>query len=60
MGTILDQEGIAIRTGHHCAQPVMERFGVDATARASFGLYNTKEEIDALVRGIQKVREVFA
>src|SRR2546430_2584285 len=60
VGTILDQEGIAIRTGHHCAQPVMQRFGVDATARASFGMYNTKEEIDALVRGIQKVREVFA
>jgi cysteine desulfurase / selenocysteine lyase len=60
IGTILDQEGIAIRTGHHCAQPVMARFGVDATARASFGLYNTKEEIDALVRGIQKVQEVFA
>lgn len=60
IGTILDQEGIAIRTGHHCAQPVMERFGVDATARASFGLYNTKGEIDALVRGIKKVREVFA
>jgi len=60
VGTILDQEGIAIRTGHHCAQPVMERFKVDATARASFGLYNSKEEIDALVRGIQKVREVFA
>jgi cysteine desulfurase / selenocysteine lyase len=59
IGTILDQEGIAIRTGHHCAQPVMERFGIDATARASFGLYNTKEEIDALVRGIQKVQEVF-
>ncbi len=59
VGTILDQEGIAIRTGHHCAQPVMERFGVDATARASFGLYNTREEIDVLVRGIQKVREVF-
>jgi cysteine desulfurase/selenocysteine lyase len=60
VGTILDQEGIAVRTGHHCAQPVMERFGVDATARASFGLYNTKEEIDALVRGIQRVKEVFA
>jgi cysteine desulfurase/selenocysteine lyase len=60
VGTILDQEGIAIRTGHHCAQPVMERFGVDATARASFALYNTKEEIDALVRGIQTVKEVFA
>lgn len=59
IGTILDQEGIAIRTGHHCAQPVMGRFGVDATARASFGLYNTKEEIDVLVRGIEKVREVF-
>jgi cysteine desulfurase/selenocysteine lyase len=60
IGTILDQDGIAIRTGHHCAQPLMERFGVDATARASFGLYNTKEEIDTLVRGIQKVQEVFA
>jgi len=60
IGTILDQEGIAIRTGHHCAQPVMERFGIDATARASFGVYNTKEEIDALVRGIQRVQEVFA
>ena len=59
IGTILDQEGIAIRTGHHCAQPLMERFGVDATARASFGLYNTKQEIEALVRGIQKVHEVF-
>lgn len=59
IGTILDQEGIAIRTGHHCAQPVMERFGVDATARASFGLYNSREEIDALVRGIHKVQEVF-
>ncbi|MBV9481852.1 MAG: cysteine desulfurase [Acidobacteria bacterium] len=60
VGTILDQEGIAVRTGHHCAQPVMERFGIDATARASFALYNTREEIDALVGGIQKVKEVFA
>ena len=60
IGTILDQEGIAIRTGHHCAQPVMTRFGLDATARASFGLYNTKEEVDALVHGLDKVREVFA
>jgi cysteine desulfurase/selenocysteine lyase len=60
IGTILDQEGIAIRAGHHCAQPVMECFGVDATARASFGLYNTKEEIDVLVKGIKKVQEVFA
>jgi len=59
VGTILDQQGIAIRTGHHCAQPVMHRFGVPATARASFGLYNTKEEIDALVSGIKKVQEVF-
>jgi cysteine desulfurase/selenocysteine lyase len=60
IGTILDQEGVAIRTGHHCAQPVMERFGVEATARASFGVYNTKQDIDALVRGIQRVKEVFA
>lgn len=60
IGTVLDQEGIAVRTGHHCAQPVMERFGVDATVRASFGLYNTKDEIDSLVRGIEKVKEVFA
>jgi len=59
IGTILDQQGIAIRTGHHCAQPVMERFGVDATARASIAFYNTKEEIDQLAAGIQKVREVF-
>jgi cysteine desulfurase/selenocysteine lyase len=59
IGTILDQQGVAIRAGHHCAQPVMECFGVDATARASFGLYNTKEEIDVLVKGIKKVQEVF-
>ena len=60
IGTILDRQGIAIRTGHHCAQPVMERFNVPATARASFAAYNTREEIDALVRGIEKVKEVFA
>jgi cysteine desulfurase / selenocysteine lyase len=60
VGTILDQEGIAIRTGHHCAQPIMDRFGIPATARASFAFYNTKEEVDALAKGIQKVREVFA
>jgi cysteine desulfurase/selenocysteine lyase len=60
VGTILDQEGIAIRTGHHCSQPVMKRFNIPATARASFAFYNTKSEIDALVRGIQKVKEVFA
>jgi cysteine desulfurase / selenocysteine lyase len=60
IGTILDQEGIAIRTGHHCAQPSMKRFGVPATARASFGLYNTKEEVDALVRALENVRRVFS
>lgn len=60
IGTILDREGIAIRAGHHCAQPVMQRFGIPATARASFGLYNTHAEIDALVAGIHKVLEVFA
>ncbi len=60
VGTILDQEGIAIRTGHHCAQPIMDRFGIPATARASFSFYNTKEEVDSLANGIQKVREVFA
>ncbi len=59
VGTILDQEGIAIRTGHHCAQPVMERFGVPATARASFALYNTRQEIDALVDGLARVAELF-
>jgi cysteine desulfurase/selenocysteine lyase len=58
IGTILDSEGIAIRTGHHCAQPVMQRFGVPATARASFAFYNTKEEIDALVRALHKVKEI--
>jgi len=58
IGTILDQEGIAVRTGHHCAQPVMDRFGIPATVRASFGLYNTKAEIDRLVEGIEKVREI--
>lgn len=59
VGTILDQEGIAIRAGHHCAMPVMQRFGVPATARASFAFYNTRAEIDALVRGLHRVREVF-
>ena len=60
IGTVLDREGIAIRAGHHCAQPVMQRFGIPATARASFGLYNTHAEIDALVAGVHKVLEVFA
>jgi len=59
IGTILDQEGIAIRAGHHCAMPVMQRFGVPATARVSFGLYNTKEEVDGLVKAIHKVIQVF-
>ncbi len=59
VGTILDQEGVAVRTGHHCAQPVMDRFGVAATVRASLAFYNTKADIDALVRGVRKVREVF-
>jgi cysteine desulfurase/selenocysteine lyase len=58
VGTILDQEGIAIRTGHHCSQPVMDRFCIPATARASFAIYNTHEDIDALAKGIEKVREV--
>ncbi len=58
VGTILDSEGIAVRTGHHCAQPVMQRFNIPATARASFGLYNTMEEVDALVAGIHKVKKV--
>ena len=59
IGTILDREGIAIRAGHHCAQPLMDRFGVPATARASLAFYNTREEIDALVAAIHKVKEVF-
>jgi cysteine desulfurase / selenocysteine lyase len=58
IGTILDQEGIAVRTGHHCAQPVMDFYGIPATVRASLGLYNTKEEIDALVSGIERVKEI--
>ena len=60
IGTIVDREGIAIRTGHHCAQPVMERFNIPATARASLAMYNTREELDALGRALGKVREVFA
>ena len=59
VGTILDQEGIAIRTGHHCAQPVMEFFKIPATARASLAFYNTRQEIDALAAGIRKALEVF-
>jgi cysteine desulfurase/selenocysteine lyase len=60
IGTILDQEGIAVRAGHHCAQPVMQRFKVPATARASFAFYNTREEVDALARTIEKVIEIFS
>ena len=59
LATILDYQGIAIRAGHHCAQPVMQRYGVAATARASFALYNTREEIDALAAGIRRAKEVF-
>jgi cysteine desulfurase/selenocysteine lyase len=60
VGAVLDDDGVAIRAGHHCAQPVMQRFGVPATARASFAFYNTRSEVDALVRGIRRVRTVFA
>jgi cysteine desulfurase/selenocysteine lyase len=60
VGTILDAEGVAIRAGHHCAQPVMQRYGVSATVRASFGVYNTEAEIEALVRGLHAAREVFS
>lgn len=60
VGTVLDYEGIAIRTGHHCAQPVMKFFDVPATSRASLALYNTREDLDTLVRGLHKVREMFA
>ncbi len=60
IGTILDAEGVAVRAGHHCAQPVMKRYGVSATVRASFGVYNSSDDIEALVRGLQKVREVFS
>ena len=59
MGTLLDRLGIAVRTGHHCAQPLMTRLGIEGTVRASFGLYNTKEEVDALVAGIDRVRKMF-
>lgn len=59
IGTILDMEGVAVRTGHHCTQPLMARFGVPATARASFGVYTDEEDIDALVTGLQRVRKMF-
>jgi len=59
LGTLIDEEGVAIRTGHHCTQPVMKHFGVPATSRASLTIYNTKEEIDRLVEAIIKAKEVF-
>ena len=59
LGTVLDQEGVAVRTGHHCTQPLMERFGVPATARASFGLYNTEAEVDRLAAGLRTALEIF-
>jgi cysteine desulfurase/selenocysteine lyase len=59
IGTILDYEGVAIRTGHHCAQPVMDRYGVPATARASLACFNTRDDLDVLARGIRKVQEMF-
>jgi len=58
-GTILDQEGVAVRTGHHCAQPLMQRFGLSATVRASFGMYNTVEDVDRLITGLEKTRAIF-
>jgi cysteine desulfurase/selenocysteine lyase len=60
VGTVLDREGVALRTGHHCTQPVMDFFGVPATARASFACYNGRDDVDALVNGLARVREVFA
>jgi len=60
IGTVIDRAGVAVRAGHHCAQPLMERFGLSATARASFGLYNTREEVDTLADALAKVREIFA
>ena len=60
IGTVLDRKGIAVRTGHHCAQPVMDRFGIPATTRASFAFYNTPAELDRLVAGLHKIEEMFA
>jgi cysteine desulfurase/selenocysteine lyase len=60
VGTLLNQDGVAVRTGHHCAQPVMQRFKVPATSRASFAFYNTMAEVDALVAGIRNVQKVFS
>ncbi|MHB1767280.1 MAG: aminotransferase class V-fold PLP-dependent enzyme, partial [Phycisphaerae bacterium] len=60
IGTIVDGEGVAIRTGHHCCQPLMDRYNIPATARASLAFYNTREDIDRLAAAIEKVKEVFA
>ncbi|MFN6935986.1 MAG: aminotransferase class V-fold PLP-dependent enzyme, partial [Tsuneonella sp.] len=60
LGTILDEENVAIRAGHHCAQPLMDHLGVPATARASFGLYSDHTDVEALVRGIERARKIFA
>jgi cysteine desulfurase/selenocysteine lyase len=60
IGTVLDRDGVAIRTGQHCAQPIMDRFGVPATARASFAIYNTHDEIDIFIRAVRRVRDMFA
>jgi cysteine desulfurase/selenocysteine lyase len=59
LGSVLNQEGVAIRTGHHCTQPLLKRFGVTAAARASFGLYNTEQDIDQLVMAIKKAQKLF-
>ena len=59
VGTVLDQAGIAVRVGHHCAQPLMDHFGITGTVRASFGLYNSTEDADALVAGLEDVRKIF-
>ena len=60
IGMVLDQMGVAVRTGHHCCMPLMEKFGIDATVRASIGLYNNKDDIDRLIQGIMKVKELFS
>ena len=59
LGTILDHQGVAVRTGHHCAMPVMQRFGVSGTCRASLALYNSRDDIDRLIAALEKAREVF-
>ena len=59
LGTFVDRSGVAVRVGHHCAQPVMERYGIAATARASFGLYNTREEVDVLTDALIQAKEFF-